>query len=216
MYRIRWFSSERRLKVVMPSMMHGCVGSWLIQTINRARGRGLMSDDWEDTIITAIAPEYKNFIGKYAGSMKEADFTIIPLIGPNRKSLAPFPSVVMESGRYESSAQLKADARVWQEGSAGAVRVVLQVKFYEADCDNNVALDLFISRTAPGGGPASQEQYHIVPAPPQPQYPSISLDEFYAGHCPPTMDPKTQITLDLEMLRDLVGVCFRKRDAPSP
>ena len=40
----------------MPSMMHKCAGSWLIQTINRARGRGLLSDAWEDTIITMIAP----------------------------------------------------------------------------------------------------------------------------------------------------------------
>ncbi|PUU76949.1 hypothetical protein B9Z19DRAFT_1087221 [Tuber borchii] len=214
--RIHWFSSERRLKVVMPSMIHGGAGSWLIQTINRARGRGLMSGAWEHTIMTAIAPEYKNFIGKYAGSMKEADFTIIPRIGPGRKQLAAFPSVVMESGRYESSAQLQADARLWQEGSAGAVRVVLQVKYYEPDHHNNVALDLFISRTAPGGGPASQEHYHIIPAPPQPHYPSISLDEFYAGHCPPTMNPKTQITLDLEMLHDLVKVCSKKHGAPPP
>ena len=56
MRRIHWFSSERRLKVVMPSMMQKCAGSWLIQTINRARGRGLMSDAWEDTIITMISP----------------------------------------------------------------------------------------------------------------------------------------------------------------
>jgi len=40
----------------MPSMMQGCAGSWLIQSINRARGRRLMSDDWEETIMTMIAP----------------------------------------------------------------------------------------------------------------------------------------------------------------
>ena len=40
----------------MPSMMHECAGSWLFQTINRARGRGLMSNDWERTIFTMIAP----------------------------------------------------------------------------------------------------------------------------------------------------------------
>jgi len=163
--------------------------------------------------------------------------TVIPLIGPDREELAAFPSVVMESGLYESNAQLQADARLWQEGSAGAVRVVLQVKYYEVDPHNrdNVALDLFISRIAPGRGPASQEHYasvflyfilsgslltsqlcvqHIIPAPPQPQYPSISLDEFYAGDCPPTINPKTQITLDLEMLRQVVATYTRERGAP--
>lgn len=169
--------------------------------------------------------------------MKEADFTVIPRIGPNKQRMAAFPSVVMESGRYESSARLQADARLWQEGSAGAVRVVLQVKYYEVDRHNNLALDLFISRAAPGGGPASQEHYasvfiysmlssslltsqlcvqHIIPAPPQPQYPSISLDEFYAGDCPPTMNPKTQITLDLEMLRKVFAIYARERGAPPP
>lgn len=168
--------------------------------------------------------------------MKEADFTVIPRIGPNRQRLAAFPSVVMETGRYESSARLQADARLWQEGSKGAVRVVLQVKYYEVDC-HNMGVGLFISRTAPGGGPASQEHYasvfiysmlssslltsqlcvqHIIPAPPQPQYPSISLDEFYAGDCPPTMNPKTQITLDLDMLREVVAIYNRQRVAPPP
>ncbi|PUU76944.1 hypothetical protein B9Z19DRAFT_1087217, partial [Tuber borchii] len=211
MHRIHWFSSERRLKVVIPSMMQECAGSWLIQSLNRARGRGLMSDAWDDTIVTMIAPEYKNFIGKYAGSIKAADFTMIPFIGPNMERMAAFPSVVMESGRYESDARLQADARLWQAGSAGAVRVVLQVKYFEVDRNNNVALDLFISRTSPGGGPASQEHYHIIPAPPKPQYPSISLDEFYAGRCPPSMSPKTQITLDLERLRQVVAVYSRDR-----
>ena len=168
--------------------------------------------------------------------MKEADFTVIPLIGPKRQRLAAFPSVVMESGRYKPGARLEEDAKLWQKGSAGAVRVVLQVIYYAAKNDN-VGVDLFISRTAPGGGPTSQEHYasvfiysmlssslltsqlcvqHIIPAPPQQQYPSISLDEFYAGDCPPTMDPKTQIPLDLEMLRQAVAVYARKRGAPPP
>ena len=169
--------------------------------------------------------------------MKEADFTVIPLIGPKKQRLAAFPSVVMESGRYEPRARLQADAELWQKGSAGAVRVVLQVIYYGADCYDHVGVDLLISRTAPGRGPASLEHYAsvfiysmlssslltsqlcvqpIIPAPPQQQYPSISLDEFYAGNCPPTMNPKTQIPLDLEMLRQAVAVCARKRGAPPP
>ena len=103
--------------------------------------------------------EFNNFVGDYVGSVKEADFTFIPRIGPGRQQSAAYPSVVLESGWYESSTRLLADSRLWQEGSAGAVQVVLQVKFYEPDDQNKMRLVLFISRFAPGGGPTQHDHY---------------------------------------------------------
>ncbi|RPA89289.1 hypothetical protein L873DRAFT_682470 [Choiromyces venosus 120613-1] len=40
---------------------------------------------------------------------------------------------------------------------------------------------------------------------------SISLDEFYAGDCPPTMDPATLIPLDLATLGSIAAVYIRER-----
>ncbi|PUU78626.1 hypothetical protein B9Z19DRAFT_1126485 [Tuber borchii] len=160
------------------------------------------------------APEFNNFVGEYVGSVKEADFTFIPRIGHRRQQSAAYPSVVLESGWHESSTRLLADSKLWQEGSAGAVRVVLQVKFYEPDNQNEMRLVLSISRTVPGGGPTQHDHYAspIFPAPPQRQdNPSISLDEFYAGACPPKIDPATAIPLDLELLREEAGFYIRKQ-----
>lgn len=101
--------------------------------------------------------------------MKEADFTFIPRIGPGSQLIprikpgsqqsAAYPSVVLESGWHESSKRLLADYKLWQEGSAGAVRVVLQAKFYEPDNQNKMQLVLSISRTAPGEGPTLPHHY---------------------------------------------------------
>ena len=165
--------------------------------------------------------------------MKEADFTFIPRIGPGRQQSAAYPSVVLESGWHESSSRLLADSRLWQAGSAGAVRVVLQVKFYEPDSQNKMRLVLFISRFAPGGGPMQHDHYAsffaypiltvplltcqlcvqpIFPALPEPQNnPSISLGEFFAGDCPPQMDPATAIPLDLSLLGEEAGFWMRKQ-----
>ena len=102
---------------------------------------------------------YKNFGAPFARAVKEADFTFIPMVGPGRTKGAKFPSVVLESGWSESATRLREDARLWQEGSAGAVRVVLQIKFYGRNRDNKICLVLFISRAHPNGQRASLETY---------------------------------------------------------
>ena len=48
MHSMHWFSSENRLKVVMPSRLHECAGAWLSKMIIRASRRQLLSDDWEE------------------------------------------------------------------------------------------------------------------------------------------------------------------------
>ena len=50
MHSMHWFSSENRLKVVMPTRLVECAGAWLLKMITRASRRQLLSDDWEDTM----------------------------------------------------------------------------------------------------------------------------------------------------------------------
>ncbi|KAG0632697.1 hypothetical protein HOY80DRAFT_1115458 [Tuber brumale] len=83
-----------------------------------------------------VYEKYKDFGAPFARAVKEADFTFIPLVGPGRTKSAEFPFVVLESGWSESAARLREDARLWQGGSAGTVRVVLQVKFYQRNWNN--------------------------------------------------------------------------------
>jgi len=46
--------------------------------------------------------------------------------------------MVVEAGWDVSSIQLRRDAHLWQMGSLFAVRVVILVKFYQADRNNHV------------------------------------------------------------------------------
>jgi len=57
---------------------------------------------------------------------------LISCIGPGRGRRAPFSLVVVESGWQECTTGYLDDARLWQEASGNAVRVVLQAKFHEA------------------------------------------------------------------------------------
>ncbi|PUU77722.1 hypothetical protein B9Z19DRAFT_1193820 [Tuber borchii] len=131
--RIHWLSSEKRLKVVMPSRMHVCVAAWLLKNIFRAIRLKLLSKDWDHTMDIMTGTEHQNFVGRHVGSFKEPDMAFLPFAGPGRKKYAAFPSVVLESGWNESIARHEEDARVWQEGSGNAVRVMLQAKFHEPD-----------------------------------------------------------------------------------
>ncbi|RPA90968.1 hypothetical protein L873DRAFT_1820274 [Choiromyces venosus 120613-1] len=186
----------------MPSELHECAEEWLREMIVDARMQGIIPQGWRGTMQISHSAEYNNFIGKYTGSVKEADLTFVPLVGPDWAKKAKFPSVVLESGWSESAVQLVRDARLWQGGSGREVRVVLQVKFYRPDQQKQIRLVLSITRARPGGHPTPVEDYVILPAPEDPKpNPSISLDEFYAGDCPPTMDPEIRVPLDLARLR---------------
>lgn len=59
-------------------------------------------------------PEHNNFAGVHAGSFREPDFCFVP----RRDGRHPeFPSVVIESGWWESGQKLKEDREIWQAGS---------------------------------------------------------------------------------------------------
>jgi len=91
---------------------------------------------------------YNNFRGEYAGYAKEADLTFVPMLGPDWTQEREFPSVVLESGWTEPADRLELDARLWQQGSEGAVRVVIQVKYYKRS-GGRIGLRVRISRATP-------------------------------------------------------------------
>jgi len=90
-----------------------------------------------------------NFTGNYYGSVKEPDFSFIPIgINGLRRD---FPSVVLESGWSSTGRELADQCRLWHEGSRGRVRVVILVKLYQANSQNKVRATLEISRAEPPG-----------------------------------------------------------------
>ena len=56
----------------------------------------------------------------------------------------------MEAGWSESQAGLERDCKLWLEGSAGAVKVVLLFKLFEANVFNEIKAKLTIGRIVGG------------------------------------------------------------------
>ena len=78
--------------------------------------------------------------------MKEPDLSFFPA-GPDGL-LRDFPSIILESGWSSSRPELADERRLWHEGSGGRVRVVILVKLYRANVQNQVRAILEISRAA--------------------------------------------------------------------
>ncbi|KAG0641890.1 hypothetical protein HOY80DRAFT_952741 [Tuber brumale] len=209
-FRIHWFAADKILKVVMPSKLHGCPAGWLLEIIGDGLSDGIIPKVWNRTMDIAPSPEYDNFMSPYRGSSKEADLTFVPHIGANWTTEAEFPSVVLESGWSEPAGQLHRDATLWQQGSGGQVRVVIQVKFFQRR-DDRIGGRFWISRANPHGG-CTVREYGILPAVNNHDgSPTISFHEFFAGNCPPGIDPEGSIVLDLERLRVRARVQILRR-----
>src|SRR5437899_9478420 len=54
--RIHWNPSNRLLKIVMPSKLHECGSSWLIDSIGEARVQGLIHPVWHHTMDVMPSP----------------------------------------------------------------------------------------------------------------------------------------------------------------
>jgi len=65
----------------------------------------------------------------------------------------------VESGINEPHAELQANARLWQEGTAGAVRVVLQAQFSAPTKEDKMRLLLSVSRFGPDGHQMLHDYY---------------------------------------------------------
>jgi len=159
----------------------------------------------------------------------------VPLVGLDWDRKAKYPSVVLESEWSESGATLVRDARLWQVGSERAVRIVLLAKFFKPDTDNKIAVRLTIDRSFPDADTTPTKEYvrltylqtstiipillicqfnlqQIFPAPINTEenlY--IKLKEFYAGDCPPGIEPETRVHLDLERLRAIARIDILNR-----
>ncbi|KAG0136444.1 hypothetical protein HOY82DRAFT_549888, partial [Tuber indicum] len=200
-FRIHWFAYEKILKVVIPSKLHECAAKWLYEMISEGLAAGTIPKVWVRTMGISPSPEYDNFIGQYRSSKKEGDLTFVPRVGPGWID-AEFPAVVLESGWSEAADQLSRDAALWLRGSGGQVHVVVQVKFFKRTQDR-IGARLSINRANPNGA-SFVHHYEILPADNDvDEDPSITFHEFFAGHCPPGIDPLGCVFLDIGRLRDI-------------
>ena len=81
------------------------------------------------------------------GSKKTPDVCYSPRVD---EAETAFPTIVVEGGWSESRSCLERDCKLWLEGSAGAVKVVLLFKLFEANVFNEIKAELTIGRMVGG------------------------------------------------------------------
>lgn len=73
----------------------------------------------------------------------------VPRIGLGWSRRAAFPSIVLETGYSESATSLEQDAILWCNGSSGAVKVVLLLKFQRVVNPDPMGAVLTVCRAFP-------------------------------------------------------------------
>ncbi|KAG0636996.1 hypothetical protein HOY80DRAFT_1138674 [Tuber brumale] len=196
--RIHFVAPDGYLKVVIPTALHETAVRWMVEQLVfwgydhlltpaaiRAVGYGLITYD-------------DNFVGDFEGSSKTPDLSYNPRINGIRRE---FSTVVLESGWAESEAQLQRDLQLWQEGSAGAVRIVILFKVFRPSTTNQIKATLKICRYGAGHAPIISS-YQIFPTTGQPSAdPWITMDELFGGDTPSGLNPETQLPLSINRLR---------------
>ncbi|KAG0640491.1 hypothetical protein HOY80DRAFT_1021894 [Tuber brumale] len=212
--RIHFVAPDGYLRVVMPTALHETAFSWITTEFFRWAYDHLLTPVAISAIecghITYIDGEiaYENFVGGFEGSSKTPDLSCRPRIDGIRRE---FPTVVLESGWAESEAQSLRDLQLWQEGSAGAVRIVIFFKMSRPSITNQIKATLKICRYGAGNAPIISS-YQIFPTPAQPVAdPWITMDELFGGNTPSGLNPETQLPLSVNRLRREVEVQIRQQ-----
>ncbi|PWW71919.1 hypothetical protein C7212DRAFT_337360, partial [Tuber magnatum] len=158
--RIHFIAPDRYLRVVMPSRLHETAVGWMRTEFGLWMLYGLLTPiafvSLTDTMIT-----YDTFVGAFAGSNKTPDLCYSPRVNDVPTE---FPTIVLEAGWSESQAQLESDCKLWLQGSAGAVKVVLLFKLFAANINNEIKATLTVCRVV--DDELVMDPYEIFPPPP--------------------------------------------------
>ncbi|KAG0640517.1 hypothetical protein HOY80DRAFT_1068752 [Tuber brumale] len=195
--RIHFVAPDGYLKVVMPTALHETAHSWMVGEFGWWIYDHLLTPAAKGSLMCGLIT-YDNFVGDFEGSSKTPDLSYNPRINGIRRE---FPTVVLESGWAESEAQLLRDLQFWQEGSAGAVRIVILFKMFRPSINNQIKATLKFCRYGAGNAPIISS-YQIFPTPAQPLAdPWITIDELFGGDTPSGLNPETQLPLSINRLR---------------
>ncbi|KAG0130339.1 hypothetical protein HOY82DRAFT_609593 [Tuber indicum] len=140
--RIHFIAPDSYLRVVMPSALHESAVFWMHHELHSWIYQHLLTPTAMSAIRVGLVTQ-ENFLGIFKGSCKIPDLAYMPCVNRTR---AQFPTIVLESGWTESETQLLRDCQLWQQGSAGGVRVVLLFKLFTPDVQNHIKATLHLCR----------------------------------------------------------------------
>ncbi|KAG0137025.1 hypothetical protein HOY82DRAFT_651192 [Tuber indicum] len=221
-FRLHYSAPDGYLRLVMPTRLHESPVSWMFSE----SWKWLLDGRVEEANFREVKcykPTCDRFIGPYAGSKKDPDFTLTPVFPARRiyypsavpesgfsESITYYPSVVLESGLSESDTQVMRDSRLWLEGTGGAVKVVVLCKTSAPDWNNKIKATLTLCRIAPNGE-ILRADWQVFPVPERDlPNPYITVDELFGGCVPDSIDPNVKLPLDIQRLREALDMGIRK------
>ncbi|TFK73467.1 hypothetical protein BDN72DRAFT_834587 [Pluteus cervinus] len=151
------------------------------------------------SIVKGRAAIVRGFAAPYENSAKEPDYQI------RGEDCNTIPSLSLD--------QLRTHKDFWQQGSQGRTRVVIVVKYYAKDDNDQVKVEMEIWRTDQPVESISLFPDLAVPNPPKtlgnvgPSLPfpagspHLVMDDLYGGRSPQDVDGNTQLLLDIHFLR---------------
>ncbi|KAG0138225.1 hypothetical protein HOY82DRAFT_596306 [Tuber indicum] len=223
--RFHFIAPDGYLRVVMPSGLHESAVFWMRNEMSLWIYQGLLTPTATRAILDGPLT-HENFLGIFNGSCKIPDIAYIPCINRIR---AQFPAIVLESGWSESEAQLLRDCQLWQQGSAGSVKVVLLFKLFGPNLQNQIKASLHLCRYSTNQTPVISSYaclsymsnpfeyftYHVLMKNvifqavfPRPIVsvadPWITINELFGGRTPNDLNPLSQLRFSLDQLRIIV------------
>ncbi|PUU79836.1 hypothetical protein B9Z19DRAFT_1124637 [Tuber borchii] len=208
-FRVHFSAPEGYLRVVFPTCLHEAASAWLVNEYAEWRAAGLVKCEAAKAIDAIPSLRIHNFGGNYSGSVKEPDFSFVPL-GPNRVR-REFPTVILESGWGSELRDRSNDCRLWHEGSGGLVSVVILVQLYMPDHQNRIRATLSISHCSPGASAESTTtRVDLFPIPSLNRLTpdrlrdglDVTMGELFGGRCPKGHCPGTVLKLRVGVLRE--------------
>ncbi|KAG0642268.1 hypothetical protein HOY80DRAFT_951164 [Tuber brumale] len=205
-FLLHYSARDGYLRLARPTVPHEYTGGWMVAQCGTWLAQNHISYA-NFRQIWSSRHTYRSFMGDYAGSKKMPDMAWTPFINKVRRD---YPSVVLESGLAESDTQLMRDSRLWLEGTGGRVRVVMLCKTFAPNEEKKIKATLSISRIMPNGEIARDDlQLFPVPEHDTPD-PYITVDELYGGNVPAGLGSNTQLPLDIQYLRELLGMGIQR------
>ncbi|KAF3926618.1 hypothetical protein AA313_de0208126 [Arthrobotrys entomopaga] len=188
----RRFNSHRELTLTIPTPFHVIGVPWITAESFEWIKQGLVPRSWGNDTIFMSSPGRRDFVDRYAGSIKEP-YGLISLYR------TIYPSLVIEIGWGEAWSRLEKYRNLWFEGSNGGVKTVILIHLYKDLEEDKVRGDLeFMSFN---NGEPFEQRKTIWPIPTDEDDPFILLGDIYGDRLPAGCDPTTRLPLRMSWLR---------------
>ncbi|KAK6498933.1 hypothetical protein TWF481_011504 [Arthrobotrys musiformis] len=186
-FKFSFDSLSKTITVVLPEGIKAEPCGWLVSVFFITWARLVPAANFD--VFQLLSETHKDFGYPYIGTIKEADSAIW-------LDESHWPFIVMEVGWSESLSRLRLNRDIWLQGSGGAVRVVIIVKFTRGETGVRGSLEISCQRD----GEITRQTKSIWPITEE-EDPYILLGDLYGSSLPEGYDGNIKLPLCLSLLR---------------